>query len=321
MDINSVKLIDKATASAGETLQSIADLPILQAMKNMWGIDWLMTMLGGVNIEKVMAKVNSFKKEYQGETDREIANRLIADKAIEAGKVGLITNIIPPIAAGLFGLELASIAKLQGEIIYEIAAVYDLDLQDPALRGEVVGIFGLTLGGNILKGGLNAVELIPGIGAIVGASSNAVIFYALGHTACEFYATKSKLIEEQQLGRETQDESDWRSAFFQSKIVDKALIHSILASYPDRPWSEIMPILRQISPSSVKTVAVNINNPEPLESLLAKISPEYARILLQRSYAIALWEDGSINQKEKSILDTIAQKFPQILGKYEMQFK
>lgn len=174
MDVNSVKVIDEATKSAGKTLKSIADRPFLKALHDTWGIDWVMTLLGVVNIEKITAKVDNLKKEYPNETDREIANRLIADKSIEAGKVGLVTNIIPSIAAGLFGLKLASIAKLQAEMIYEIAAAYNLNLRDPALRGEVVGIFALTLGGNILKGGLNLVEIVPGIGAIIGASSNAL---------------------------------------------------------------------------------------------------------------------------------------------------
>lgn len=140
------------------------------------------------------------------------------------------------------------------------------------------------------------------------------MFYALGHTACEFYEEKSKLIKADICHEETENEADCRYTFAQLKIVDRVLIHIVLARYNARSWSEIMPILHQVTPSSVKTIAVNIEDPEPLESLLDRLDSAYARILLQRCYAIALWEDGSISPEEQYILDKIVQKFPQLIA-------
>jgi uncharacterized protein (DUF697 family) len=45
-------------------------------------------------------------------------------------------------------------------------------------------------GSGVLKGGLSFVELIPVIGAVVGASSNATLIYSLGYIACRFYEAK-----------------------------------------------------------------------------------------------------------------------------------
>lgn len=193
--VDAGKLVEEATKTTGKTLESIANNPIVTTLHNTFGINWFMTLLGGVNIEKALANVKDLQQKYQKETKREIANRLIANKAIEGAKVGVITNIIPPVAAWLLGLELAAITKLQAEMVYEIAALYGLDLHDPTRRGEVAGIFALAIGGDIVKGGLNLVELVPGIGAVIGASSNAFILYALGQTACGFYEEKSRLIK------------------------------------------------------------------------------------------------------------------------------
>ncbi|MGF1487328.1 MAG: hypothetical protein ACFBSE_09465 [Prochloraceae cyanobacterium] len=302
-------IVDRATESTGKTLEAIANNPIIKSLHGVFGMNWLMSLLGEVDIEKALANVNELEAKYPQATAYEIADRIIQNKAIEAGKVGLMTNIIPPVAAFLLGVELAAITKLQAEMIYEIAAAHGLDLKDPSRRGEVVGIFALSLGGNMLKGGLNLIEILPGIGAIVGASSNALLFYALGQTACGFYEEKSQLIKE----AESEDKDEWKYAYTQSKIVDLALIHTIKASYGDRPWSEILPVLREVSPSSVKTIAVNIKKPRPLELLLKQLSPSYARILLQRSYAIALWEDGSISAEEQSVINAILEQFPHLM--------
>jgi uncharacterized protein (DUF697 family) len=76
-------------------------------------------------------------------------------------------------------------------MVYRIAGAYGFSLKDPARRGEALGIFGLSVGGSgTLKVGLGLVELLPGVGAVVGASSNAALLYSLGYAACRFYEAK-----------------------------------------------------------------------------------------------------------------------------------
>ena len=314
--IETHKLVEQATDLTGSTMEAISENPLVQSIKNFFGVDWLMSLLGEVDVDKVQVKVSKLQQKYPLEKPREIAHRLIVDKAQEAGKIGLVTNIIPPVATTLLGIELVAIIKLQAEMIYEIAAAYNLDLRQPNRRGEILAIFSLSLGGNFLKGSLNFVEILPGIGTIVGASTNALIFYSLGYTASRFYEIQYQPFSDWK--QEIEIEKDWQSAYAESKIVDRALGHIILASFPDKSWSDILPVLQKISPSSVKTVAVNLDNLQPLEVLLEQLSSNYALLLLTRCYAIAHW-DGIITPEEQKIIDTIAHKFdidPSIIAKY-----
>ncbi len=188
--VETQKILEKFTSFTGQTLDSIASNSMLKAVDNTIGLDWLMTFLGTVNTDKIQATVDEIRYQYPEEKPSQIANRLIVQKALEGGRLGLMTNIIPPVAVLFLGVELIATTKLQTEMVYEISAAYGLDLNEPARRGEVLGIFGLSLGADVLKTSLTIVEIIPGIGAVVGASSNAAMLYILGQTACLFYEAK-----------------------------------------------------------------------------------------------------------------------------------
>jgi uncharacterized protein (DUF697 family) len=184
------KFIESTTDKTGRSLKSIAENPLLKPIKNVFGMDVFMAILGEVDQTKVKATVSKLQLTYPTETPSQIANRILVQKAWEAGRVGFLTNIIPPIAAVLLSIELAAITKMQAEMVYEIAAAYGLDLDEPARRGEVLAIFGLSMGGGVLKTGLGFVEILPVVGPVLGASSDATILYALGYTACQFYQRK-----------------------------------------------------------------------------------------------------------------------------------
>lgn len=309
---------DSTTSQTGETLQAIAANPFLRFLNETVGIDWFMAILGEVDLEKVETTVREIQKTYPQERPSEIAHRLLVQQAWEAGKVGFIANIIPPIAAILMGIELAAITRLQAELVYQIAAAYGLDLRSPSRRGEVLAIYGLSFSGNLLKSGLNVIELIPGVGAVVGASSNAAILYALGYTADRFYDAKQNTTFEQATSEAFRDRSAevWESALEQSAVMDRILAHMILASYPERKWSDILPTLQRVSPDSVDTIATHLENPEALDILLDRLSPELATILLSRCYRIAR-SNGVFNQQEKEIIAAIEDKFDIRLGDFE----
>ncbi|ACK70019.1 conserved hypothetical protein [Gloeothece citriformis PCC 7424] len=184
------KFVDDTTYKTGQTLESIANLPYLKQVSKFLKQDWFLTLLGEVDKEKIQAYVNELKNKYPLESSRQIAHRIVLERCFEAGKIGLFTNIIPPIAIFFLGLEMAAMTKLQSEMVYYIASAYNMDLHNPSRRGEVLGIFGLAFGGGIAKAGLNVVEIIPGLGAIVGASSDAMLLAILGLTACQYYEGK-----------------------------------------------------------------------------------------------------------------------------------
>ncbi|MGB7272738.1 MAG: hypothetical protein WBC69_05535 [Geitlerinemataceae cyanobacterium] len=182
--------LEQLTASTGKTLATLADNPVVRSVSKVLGKDWISALLGRVNTANARKVVLDLQIQYPTETPSQIAHRLMVNKAIQAGGIGLATNILPPIAAALFAVDLATVVRLQAEMVYEIAAAYGLDLEDPARRGEVIALFGLSLGSGTLKTGLSFLEIIPGFGAILGASTNAVMLYTLGYVTCRFYETK-----------------------------------------------------------------------------------------------------------------------------------
>ncbi|MBE9168711.1 hypothetical protein IQ238_14750 [Pleurocapsales cyanobacterium LEGE 06147] len=304
------QLIEQTTDRTGRTLEAIAQNPLFRFADKIpgigWGVGWLKTAIGEVNVVETQAKVNKFKSQYPGENESQIAHRLIVEKSLEAGRLGFLANFIPPIAAAMLGIELVAIAKLQAEMVYEIAAAYGLDIKEPARRGEVLAIYGLSFGGNFLKAGLNFIEIIPGVGAVVGASTNAAMLYVIGQTSCRFYEGKNHFLSKRRWQQER--EKDWQTALAQCEIMDRILVHMVRTSYPERSWSKILSVLKRVSPSSTKTVASELENPEPLDVLLNQLSPDFAPLVWQRCNEIARL-DGMITFEEQKILDAIAQKF------------
>ena len=90
--------------------------------------------------------------------------------------------------------------------------------------------------------------------------------------------------------------------------MDRILAQMIKISYPEQDWSEILPKIKEISPSSVKTIAVNLEKTENLSLLLEELLPEFAPLTLNRCYEIAK-SNGEITLEEQQVLSQIALKF------------
>ena len=185
------RFVEQGTETVGKIVTPIAENPLIKFATKVPGINLLLSALGHVDVEKAQNEVDKLRQEYPLDAPEQLANRIIADTALKAGGIGLLTNFVPPLALTLFGIELAAITALQGEMVYRIAAAYGFSLKDPARRGEALAIFGLSVGGSgTLKLGLSFVELLPVIGTVVGASSNAALLYSLGYVACRYYEAK-----------------------------------------------------------------------------------------------------------------------------------
>ena len=185
--------LEQGTETVGKIVTPIAENPLVKFAAKMPGINLLLAALGQVDVQKAQQEVEQLRQTYPLETPEQLAQRIIADTSLKAGGIGLLTNFIPPLALTLFAVDIAAVTALQAEMIYRIAAVYGFPLTDPSRRGEVLAIFGLSVGGSgVLKLGLSLVEILPLIGAVVGASSDAALLYTLGQLACRFYAAKQQ---------------------------------------------------------------------------------------------------------------------------------
>jgi hypothetical protein len=90
--------------------------------------------------------------------------------------------------------------------------------------------------------------------------------------------------------------------------MDQILVHMVRASYPNQDWSEILPTITKLPPSSVETIATEFKNPQPLDSWLNQLEPDFAALLLNRCQALAQL-DGTITPAEQEIIDAIKNKF------------
>lgn len=188
-------LVERSTEVVGGIATPIAENPLVQFATKLPGLKWLMAALGQVDVDKVQQEVEALRLQHPGDTEEQLAHRVIVDTAVKAAGVGLVTNFLPPLAISLLAIDLAAITALQAEMIYRIAAIYGFSLREPTRRGELLAIWLLSTGGSgVLKSGLSIVEIIPGIGAAVGTTGNAALLYSLGYLSSQFYQTKKQSV-------------------------------------------------------------------------------------------------------------------------------
>ncbi|MGF1496623.1 MAG: EcsC family protein [Elainellaceae cyanobacterium] len=313
--------LEDATQQLGSIATSVTDNPVFKALTKLPFADRLPLLLGKIDTEKATTEVNDLRRQYPIESADQLAHRIIVDTATKAATVGLVTNLVPPLALTLFAVDLAAITALQAEMIHRIAAAYGFPLDDSARRGEVLTIYGLSMGGSgVLKTGLSFVEVIPGIGAVVGASSNAALVYSLGFVACRYYETKRQSadgqVDTEALKAETAEYM--QDAIAQQAVMDQILAHMVLVSYPDRATDEILPELERLSltDSSQASVSQHLDAPRPLESLLDELHPGLAAPVAMQCCRIAK-QNGVVTPAEQAILEAIAQRFGLNLNEIE----
>jgi uncharacterized protein (DUF697 family) len=193
------RFIEQSTETMGAIATPIANNPLIKFATKLPGINWFMAALGQV-VEQVELAVAELRRSHPLESNEQLAQRVIGEAALRAAGIGLVTNFIPPLALFLFAVDLGAIAALQAEMIYRIAALYGFPPHEPTRRGEVLTIWGLSIGGSgVVKTGLGLVELLPGIGAVVGITSDAALLSGLGYLASRFYQTKQKAATDQSL--------------------------------------------------------------------------------------------------------------------------
>jgi uncharacterized protein (DUF697 family) len=185
------QFVEQSTETIGKVVTPIAENPFLNSVTKLPMLRWFMAALGQVDIARVAQDVQTLRQQNPQKTRAELTQQIIQDSTLKAAGVGLVTNIIPPVALSLMALDFAALSALQAEMLYRIAAIYELPLNESARRGEVLTIYGLSVGGTgVLKAGLSIPEMIPVLGAVIGASSDAAILFTLGQVAARFYERK-----------------------------------------------------------------------------------------------------------------------------------
>jgi uncharacterized protein (DUF697 family) len=305
--------ISSATSSAGSAIESVGNSPLIRKAAEVFNADWFLKILDQVDAVASEAEVQRLKQQYPSESAYQIAQRIIGQKAVFAGASGFATTIVPGSAAALFAVDLAATTSLQAEMVYQIACAYGMDLKDPARKGEVVAVFGLAFGGKMaIKAGLGLLRNIPVAGAVIAASSDAVMLYTLGQASCAFYEAKLNPVnfEEKLVDIQVDSEERLKSAIPQEQIIDQILVHVILAGNQGRSKENVLADLKaaNLRPESIEAIAEYMDAPLPLEILLKDIKPEYALSLFAQCQKFAML-DGIMTPEEAQVIEMIHQKF------------
>ncbi|MGL5195807.1 MAG: hypothetical protein ACRC8Y_19655 [Chroococcales cyanobacterium] len=309
----SIKLFDRTALETGKALSFIGENPVVKKFTQVFKAQWLMNLVGQVDIDKAESQVRKWQQEYPHESPNEISHRIMVEKSLYAGGIGFVSSIIPGLALALLGVDVVATTALQAEMVYQIAGAYHKDLKDPARRGEVLAIFGLSLGGSAaLKGGLGVLRNLPVAGMAIGASSNAVMLYGLGYAACRFYEAKTNPLTQEATSQALEEENQeyLERAIGQKDVMDRILIHQILASRPDTSWAEILPELKQLNftTESLKAIEAEIEHPVPLDELLNLLDRDFAYPLLAQCCRIAQI-GGVTTDQEQEVMEAIAHHF------------
>ncbi|NJL21472.1 MAG: hypothetical protein HC895_12615 [Leptolyngbyaceae cyanobacterium SM1_3_5] len=301
--------VDQATKGTGHAVTVLGNNGLVRRLSGLLRIDWLVGIGDRVDLQKAQTAVTELQAKYPDESPRQIAHRIMVEKAMYAAGTGVVSSLVPGAALALLAIDLAATTALQTEMVYQIAAAYGLDLQDPGRKGEVLAIFGLALGGSrALQAGLGFLRNVPLAGAMIGAGTNATMMYALGYAACQFYETKqSGELNEANLTT-LQQESDryLQKAIDQQQITDQVLGRMLLASYPNKTWREIQPELDrlQLSDRSIQQISDSLRSPQPLDKLLDQLDPEFAAPLYVQCQRVTQM-NRDVNAAEAEILESI----------------
>ncbi len=303
-----------ATKGTGYVLETINNNPLLKKLTKALKIDWIVKFLDSVDITQAQTEVEEIQQKYPHKTAWEVAHQLMLKKAGIAAASGLASSLVPGTAMALLGADLAATTALSAELVYQIAAAYGYNLVAPERKAEALAIFGLSFSGNLaIEAGVSLLGNIPLAGAVIGASSNAVMIYTLGYAACRFYEAKLNHIEVSEASvdhAQAESQEYLEDAIAQKALMDQILGHLVLANNPGKTWEQILPELQAanlFTPTSLEAISANLNSLPALETLLTEVNSDFAVPLLIQCQSITQL-DSVVTPEATKIIEIIQQK-------------
>ncbi len=315
--------LEAATNAGSAGVRLLREHPHLLKWLRPLGAAALVDALDKVDIEAAKTAVAEMRARHLGETPGQIAARLTQKKALYAGSIGLATSAVPGVSLLLAPLDWTLCATLQAELAYQIAAAYDLDLRDPARQGEIAAIFGVAFGGAKAAGVLGrklaarkiaqevgakaASKQMPFVGAAIGAGTNALMIFTLGHAARHYYEAQSQKFGDNSPG-DLQAKSDayLEHAARQDEVFHRVLAHIARAGNPGLAWAQIEGGLRLsgLGDAALQVMADEFGQPHSPAELLAQLDCDFSVALLAQCRRVA-GLDGVVNADEQQIISAI----------------
>ncbi|MBE9112627.1 hypothetical protein IQ273_24860 [Nodosilinea sp. LEGE 07298] len=302
------KTIAQVPEGLGDLMQAVNQNSELRSLTKVLRVDWLLQILDRVDVTKAKEQVQQLQTQYPDDTPEQIARRIMTRKALYVGGTGLASSLLPGFAAAMVAVDLAATTAIQAEMGYQIACAYGFDVHDEERKGEILSIFALALGSNkALKTGLTYLARgIPLAGAAIGASTNAVALYAVGHAAAKYYEAKRQSPDDTVAIADLSQDDQVEGWTAQQVVIDQILTHVVVAGYPDTDWEALLPQLEalNLSPASMNVIRREIDQPTDLEQLLNQLDDEFALFLLAQCERLVDF-DGIVTAEEQQVLETI----------------
>ena len=303
----------QAPARLADVLKLVNENPWMGSVIETLQGDWILTIVEQVDVTKAKEAVIQLQEKCPEDSPTSISHKIMLQKALLVGATHVATGLSGASILTM-GFDLAATTALQAEMVYQIAYSYGFDMQEPERKGEVLAIFGLAFGSSkAVEAGLGLLKTVPLAGAAISGSANAALIYGLGYAACRFYEAKLNpaALEESVETMQEENEIYLEEMIAQETLMDRVLVHMILAGYPDRTWVDIVPELEpmNLSPASLDAIAQSLENPPSLEELLAQLSPDFVPPLLLQCEKMAEL-DETITPEEARVLEAIRQCLP-----------
>lgn len=138
-------LIKKAGELVGKANRAISEAPLYKLISKKFGENWLLNIIIRVDLEKIRKNVDKLKTKYPNEPLENLADKLIQKKANYSAAIGFTSGIIPGNLPAII-LDLMSTVGAQSELVYEIAYLYKIDIEDYSRKGEILTIIALSSG-------------------------------------------------------------------------------------------------------------------------------------------------------------------------------
>ncbi len=175
-------------------------------------LDTIVKIINNVDVNKAKEAVKQIKKKYPHEQPRQIANRLIQEKAIFA-TINAYTGVRRKTLNSLL------------EMVCQIAICYGFEeLDSPEKKGEILIIYLIVFSINQLrKRVLEFLEACTTISAkVLDPATTLILFQAVGYAAREFYEAKSKAKPLVELGKKVE-------AYLEEAISEMVAVEEVVA--------------------------------------------------------------------------------------------
>lgn len=220
----------------------------------------LINWICGVDIYAVLGAAIKLKEKYKGYKSNEIAHRIIVEKSFQAAGLSILKGIgATQLINALGDIDIPTIATLSAEMIYLIAAVYDLDLSSPERQIEVIAAFGLTfLGEQAIDAGIDWMKcgLMPGL--VMSATAKSLMIYAVGNIAISLYEVNLNQMLEPLKTSDVFDEIKYKSQQYLVHALNEDKIENMISSEIKQAYTTYpKPILKPKIKSKTKDKSNN----------------------------------------------------------------